>query len=124
MNVQYVLEKARQLPFEKNRERVYSCVVTKRGKIIAEAANEYSRSHPKQKHYSLRAGMSEHRCFLHSEILCIIRAAKVNPKNCKLIVGRVGATGKPLDSYPCQSCRIAIRECGFIDSVEASVTSQ
>lgn len=119
--IEYCLQKARNLPLEKGKQRVYSCVVNKRGHIIGESANLYHKSHPLQKEYSVKAGLAEERCFLHSEVASIIKSAKKNQLNCTLFVARVGKGGKALDAVPCPSCRIAVKECGFITSVQYSV---
>lgn len=120
-NLDYCLHKARQIPLIKGKQRVYSCITNKKGIIIGESANLYEKSHPLQRKYSMKAGMSEERCYLHSEVASIIKAAKRNPLNCTLYVARIGKGGNALDSVPCPSCRIAIKECGFISSVQYCV---
>lgn len=119
--LEYVISKAREISLDHGRERVYSCIVTKRGKIVGESANLYDRSHPLQKKYSVKAGLGEERICLHSEVASIIKAAKKNPKDCKIYVARVGKGGRVLNAWPCPSCRLAISLSGFITSVEATV---
>lgn len=120
--LEYCISKAREIPVSHGRERVYACIVNKRGKIIGESSNLYDRSHPLQKHYSIKAGMSEERICLHAEVSSIIRAAKKNPdKGCKIYVARVGKKGRVLNAYPCLSCRLSISESGFISSIESTV---
>lgn len=114
-------KRASEIPYIQSRERVYSCILNHKGRLIAHGANEYSRSHPTQKAYSVKAGMSEGRIFLHSECRCIIQAAKHNPKGCKLITTRVNRQGKILDSYPCISCMMQIKDSGFITSIEFGI---
>lgn len=121
MNLSYCLKKCRTIPYEKGRQRVYSCVVDKKGVVIGEGPNKYDKSHPKQREYSIKAGLSEERCYLHSEVYSLLQAAKRNPGRCKLIVVRIGRNGRCLNAFPCQSCMIAIQESGFIESIEASV---
>src|ERR1700675_3194688 len=104
MNIEYCKMKALEIPFVKGQSRVFSCVVNKRGRIISQASNLYNRTHPTQREYSVNAGLSESRCYLHSEVRSILAAAKFNQKNCKLIVCRIGNGGKILDSKPCISC--------------------
>lgn len=123
-NLAYAIQKASEIPYIRGYQRVYSCVVNSKGVIIGEGPNQYRKSHPKQREYSIKAGMSEERCYLHSEVYSIIQAAKRNPRRCKLIVARVGASGRALDGAPCQSCRIAIRESGFIEEICYSVEKQ
>lgn len=120
-SLEYCLQEARKIPLTKGKQRVYSCITDKRGRLIAESQNLYEKSHPLQRKYSVKAGMSEERCYLHSEVASIIKAAKRNPLNCTLYVARIGKSGRALDSIPCPSCRIAIKECGFISSVQYCV---
>lgn len=121
MNIEYCLSRARQIPYVRGYQRIYSAVVSDKGVILGEGANQYQKSHPKQKEYSLKAGLDPARCYLHSEVYSILQAAKKNPKRCKLIVARVGSNGRALDAEPCISCKIAIREAGFIEEVNYSV---
>lgn len=117
----YCLRKASEIPYQRGYQRVYSCVVDRKGNVLGEGPNFYGRSHPKQKEYSLKAGLDPWRCYLHSEVYSLLQAAKRNPKHCKLIVARVGSNGRALDAKPCASCSIAIREAGFIKEISYSV---
>lgn len=121
MNIQWCAQRASQIPYIKGYERVYSCILNHKGKMIAHGANEYSRSHPTQKAYSVKAGMSESRIYLHSEVRTIVQAAKLKPKDCTLIVARVNRVGEILDSCPCLSCRMLIADVEFITSVQYGV---
>ncbi len=120
-SIEYCIQKAREIPYTKGRTRVYSCVVTKRGKIVGEGENLYDKSHRLQKHYSVKAGFDPERCYLHSELRSILKAVKTNPKDCKLYVARIDSRGNRLPAYPCPSCQLAIRDAGFITSIEVTV---
>lgn len=117
----YTLEMARKIPYIKGNARVYSVLVDKRGTILAESENLYTHTHPAQQRYSVKAGFDPERCYLHSELRTILKAARRNPKNAKLYVARIGASGNPLPAYPCKSCLLAIRECRFVKSIESTV---
>lgn len=100
---------------------MYSLIVSKRGKILSESQNLYEKSHTLQKHYSVKAGFDPGRCYLHSELSAIIKAAKMNPKDCTLYVARIGSKGQKMDAWPCPSCRLAIAEAKFITSVQVTI---
>lgn len=117
----YCISKARETEKESGKQRVYACITNSYGICIAESKNLYSKSHPLQKKYSVEAGFSEERCYLHAELACIIKAAKKNPSKCTLYVARIGKSGKPLDALPCPSCRLAIKSAGFITSIQYTV---
>lgn len=119
--IQLCTDKARSIPYTKGRARVYSLIVSKRGKILSESQNLYEKSHTLQKHYSVKAGFDPERCYLHSELASIIKAAKMNPKDCTLYVARVGSKGQKMDAWPCPSCRLAIAETAFITSVQVTI---
>lgn len=119
--LQYCLEKARQIPYVKGQARVFTTIRNRKGKIVAESMNLYYKSHPLQSKYSVKAGFDELRCNLHSELRAIILAAKRNPKDCRISVARIGAKGNPLPALPCPSCALAIQDCGFISSIECTL---
>lgn len=119
--LQKAIDGARNIPYVKGQARVFSLITDRKGKIIAQSANLYEKSHPLQSSYSKRTGFNELRCNLHSELRAIILAAKKNPKDCTITVARVGATGQTLPAYPCPSCRLAIKEAGFIKAIQHTV---
>ena len=80
----------------------------KRGNIIATRTNQYNKSNPWQKELSVKAGMSDKRIFLHSEIACLL--ASRNRKVHSLLVQRFNKDGTPANACPCLSCKLAIIE--------------
>lgn len=121
MNLEWCRVKATEIPYVKGHERIYSCVVTKKGKLLSHSPNYYTKSHPLQRKYSLKNGFSEHRCYLHSELASVVSAAKFNVKQCKIYVVRVNRCGIILDSQPCKSCMSFIKDSGFISSIEFGI---
>ena len=113
----YAIEKAKQLPKERGKQRVYAVVVDRKGRIVSESPNSYEKSHPKQKHYAVKAGCSEQKMFLHAEMRAIIQA---KGKGHKLYVARVGYADVSLPAFPCPICQLAIKDSG-IKSVEVTV---
>lgn len=113
----YAIEKAKQIPKEHGKQRIYAVIVDRKGRIVSESAPRYEKSHPKQKHYAVKAGCSEHKMFLHAEMRAIILA---KGKGHKLYVARVDYRGASLPAFPCPICKLAIRDSG-IKSVEVTV---
>ncbi len=113
--IDYCLEKARELPYTHGKYRIYSVVLDRKGKILGESANLYEKSHPKQKHYSKKAGMNDHRIYLHAELAAMLRVRNGTPT--KIVIARVDRNGNPVNACPCPSCQIAIKEFG-ISSIE------
>lgn len=111
----YVLSKARELPSIKGRQRVYSAIYDKRGRLVSESACSYEKTHPMQKRLSLNEGFDAERCYLHSEVAAIIKS---RGRGYKIVVARVGRKGRVLDAKPCPSCMRAIREASWIKSIE------
>jgi len=121
--IDYCIEQARKIPVVKGRQRVYAVITDKKGKVLSESMNLYSKSHPEQKRLSMAVGLSEERAYLHAEVACIIKASKRLRKGLTgmLYVARVGYSGKPLDACPCVSCRLAIQECEWLSTVQYSI---
>lgn len=103
----YAVSKARSLPVERGQQRIYAVIVDKKGKLVAEAANSYVKTHPQQKSYSLMAGCSEHKAFLHAEMRAMILA---RGEGHTMFVARVGYKGDVLPGVPCEVCQLAIRD--------------
>lgn len=94
----------------KKRYCITATAFDKRGRPLSMATNSYQKSNPAQKHYSILAGMSEQRIYLHSEIACLLKAkgAKVHT----LKIERYDNDRKPKLSWPCPSCQLFIKEYG------------
>lgn len=117
-HLEYALRCCREIPYIKGYQRVYAVVTDRKGRIVAESPNFYTKTHPLQKRYSLMCDRSEHRAFLHAELRTLILA---RGKGEKLTVARIGASGRALDAYPCPSCRLAIKEAGHIKEICCSL---
>lgn len=116
--IEYVLSKAREIPYVKGEQRIFSAIFDKRNRLVAESPCLYRKSHPRQKDLSVRTGFEEGRCNLHSEVNALIKS---RGRGCKIVIARVGANGRPLDAHPCPSCSLAIKEATWIKSVEYSL---
>lgn len=91
--------------------RVWCVALDKRGRIIAEAGNNYLQTHPVQYRAAKRVGL-EQKCYLHAEILCCLQSLKTGVTIDTLVVARVDKAGKVCDGKPCIVCQ------GYIAQVE------
>lgn len=91
----------------------YEIVATafdKRGRPIGTGVNQYNRSHPLQKHFSIKAGMSEERIFLHAEVSSLLQAGKKSIDT--VFVQRFHNNGDMANAHPCPSCCEALKAFG------------
>ena len=112
MSIDYCIQKASELPYQRHRSRHYCIIVDKRGKIVAEGANDYRKTHPMMAKASKKLGMCKE--YAHSEMLALVRS---RGKGVKMYIARVDANNKPCYSAPCKVCSALIAE-SQIESVE------
>ena len=89
----------------------------KKGKLLAEATNNYFRTHPIQAHFAKLAGQPE-RVYLHAEIAALLGCRDKKPY--KLVISRNKADGTAALAAPCPVCVKAIHAWG-VSKVEWSV---
>lgn len=109
--IDYAIKRARDMPITKSpsgktHQRIYALCLDSKGRILSESPNQYTKSHPYQYECSCIVG-NEEAIYLHAEISAIIKCG-TRKKIHKLVVARVGNTGKPLLAKPCPICEIAI----------------
>jgi deoxycytidylate deaminase len=82
----------------------------KRGRLISTGQNEYRRSHPLYKHFSILAGESDEKIYKHAEFSAIIAAGK------KIVdtihVERFHKNGQPANAEPCKTCKVMLSAFG------------
>lgn len=93
----------------KTRYLITASCFDKKGKLLSVANNSYTKSHPKQKHYAIKAGQG-YRQTLHAEIAALIRSKGKTVHT--LLVQRFDSSGNPKLASPCPVCMEAIREYG------------
>ena len=103
--------KANRIPFQKGQHRVYSIVYDKRGKVISEASNTYTKSSPVMKSLGEDVGMPEKQ-FWHAECLAIHRIPYGSTPY-RIVIARVNRDGHSLPSAPCTVCANAIKKKGI-----------
>lgn len=79
--------------------------------MIAHGTNDYSRTHPLQKYFSVKAGESEKKCVMHAELSAILKS-RGKPID-SILVQRFAADGTPALAMPCKSCQEAIKAFGI-----------
>lgn len=94
----------------KKRYVITASAFDKRGRLICTANNSYQKSNPKQKQFSILAGMSDQRIYLHSEIACLIKARGAEVHTLK--IERYDSQGSPKLAWACPSCQLFIKEYG------------
>lgn len=88
--------------------RVAALLFNKKGDLLSSGVNSYQKSHPLQKHYALKVGISH--SYLHAEIAAIARLKGKKPY--KLLLVRIGKRQNLLPIDPCPICSIALKEHG------------
>ena len=92
---------------------VVARVYDRSGRLMATGENSYTKTHPIQYRYALRAGRPLKQ-YLHAEISAIIRALKnKNRTPYKIVVERYSKEGRPMMAKPCPVCMAAINEAGI-----------
>lgn len=112
--LEYCLRKAKEIPYERGKQRHYCVITDKRGRILSEGSNDYSCTHPIMKKTSQRIGLFKE--YIHSEVLALVRL-KTNKKNLIMYVARVDSEGNPKISKPCPVCSVVIKESQQIKTI-------
>lgn len=86
-------------------------VYDKKGNLLSQAQNMYTKSHPWQRELSIRAGLPEQKMYLHAEVLALLKVPYGKLPHL-LEVARYGARGEPRIAFPCPACQIAIKMKG------------
>lgn len=83
----------------------------RKGKILSHGENQYNKSHPLAKHFSVKAGESELKHCIHAELSAILRAGDKQIDS--LFVQRFASDGTYALAMPCKSCQAAIKAYGI-----------
>lgn len=113
-----LIEDLRQMPpIEQvgnyKRYRVIARALDKKGRVLATRTNSYTRTHPKQKNFAVKAGRND-AIWLHAEISCLL-AARADVHT--LLIARVSKDGIPVSAKPCEICSLAIQEYGVVEVI-------
>jgi deoxycytidylate deaminase len=93
---------------QRKKYQITATTFCSKGRVICTRSNDYLKSHPLQKHYSLKAGLHQERCWLHAEMSALIasRGTQVH----SILIQRFDVQGKMKLAKPCPSCFLAIKE--------------
>lgn len=93
----------------KKRYVITASAFDSKGKLIATRNNQYSKTHPLQKHFAVLAG-EPYKEALHAEIACLIAAkdAKVH----SVVITRFDSKGSMKLALPCRTCMQALKSYG------------
>lgn len=92
----------------KKRFEITALAYDKKGKLLSVGRNSYTKTHPLALHYGKRSGRPE-AIYLHAELDALIRARGTVHK---IVVTRFDAAGNPVNSKPCSSCQLALKDYG------------
>ena len=109
--ISYAIQKACETPYKKGQQRHYAVIAEKRGRILAEGENSYTKTSPKMKRAGERVGLPD-KVFWHAECKAIY-SLKDGAKAYKIVVVRVDSEGSPVHSAPCPLCQALIKEAGI-----------
>jgi tRNA(Arg) A34 adenosine deaminase TadA len=107
------IKKARQIPYKRGERRVYCIITDKRGRVISEGQNSYTKTHPIQKHIACCVGLPDKE-YLHSEIQAIIRS---RGEGSDIYIARVDSKGREKIAKPCPVCQRGIEEHDSIENI-------
>lgn len=85
-------------------------VYDKRGTLIAQARNSYTKSHPLMAHFARLANQPE-RVFLHAEVAALLKCKENNAHS--IVIERFKKDGTPGNAKPCPICERAIKAWGI-----------
>lgn len=85
-------------------------VYDKRGTLIAEAQNSYTKTHPLMLHFGRKVGM-ENRPFLHAEVAALLKCGTKIPY--AISIERRMRDGREALAKPCAICEQAIKAWGI-----------
>lgn len=94
----------------RRRYEIISTVFDKRGRVLATALNDYTKSHPLFKHFAIQAGESPEKHYRHSEFNACLEARGKEIHS--ILVQRFDAEGKPALAKPCKTCQIVLKSFG------------
>ena len=94
----------------KTRFKILATCYSKKGKILSQSTNSYTKSHPLQAHFANICGMPN-KIYLHAEIAAILLAGKNKIHHIK--IERYKKNGDPANAEPCPICKAAIKSFGI-----------
>jgi deoxycytidylate deaminase len=94
----------------RKRYQLIATCFDRKGKVLGAGVNEYNRSHPLMKHFSLQAGESEEKIYKHAELSAVLSCG--NKDIHSILVQRYQANGDPANAMPCRTCQEMLKSFG------------
>ncbi len=86
------------------------CLLLSKNKVIQEATNIETKSHPTQAKFARMVGLKE-KIYLHAEISALVKCRQEGADT--IVVARVNSLGDLRMAKPCPICQLAIKEAGI-----------
>lgn len=94
----------------RKRYEIVATCFDRKGRVISSAMNDYRKSHPLMKHFSILAGESEHKHAIHAELgACLAARGKEIDS---ILVQRYDAYGNQSLAKPCKACQEMLKSFG------------
>jgi deoxycytidylate deaminase len=97
---------------QNQKQRVYSIIVDKRGRVLSSGSNSFTKTHPRQAYYCELATHEQHKIYLHAELSALVNL-KDYDKAESMYIARVSRDGQAVKVSPCPICRLAILDSGI-----------
>lgn len=94
-----------------NKFSLKAVIFDKKGKILSIGKNSYLKSHPYMAQLSAKLDMP-YKIYLHAEVDAILKCNDLSKAH-RILVTRVGRSGKLLLANPCKICQSAILAAGI-----------
>lgn len=93
--------------FMTQRQTIVATCFDRKGRVLGTGVNDYYRSHPLQKYFSIKAGLSADRIYIHAELAAVLASGKKRIHS--IFVQRFGKRGDMLNAKPCKSCMLMLK---------------
>jgi deoxycytidylate deaminase len=94
----------------RKRYEIIATVFDKRGRVIGNGVNQYSKSHPLFKKFAIEAGESPEKIYIHAEFAACISAGKKEIHS--ILIQRFHNNGEMANAFPCKTCQTMLKAFG------------
>jgi deoxycytidylate deaminase len=94
----------------RKRYEIIATAFDKKGKVLGTGVNDYNRSHPLAKFFSVQAGESEQKDKLHAELAVVLASGRKDIHS--VFVQRFHNNGEQANAKPCKSCQHMLKAFG------------
>jgi deoxycytidylate deaminase len=94
----------------RKRYEIIATAFDKKGKVLGTGVNDYNRSHPLAKFFSVQAGESEQKDKVHAELSAVLASGRKNIHS--VFVQRFHNDGSMATAKPCMTCQAMLKGFG------------